>query len=115
MRKFLIVLLIQFSFLQVYSQTEQDVISEANRLEISSRQEAINALANRGVSEVQAREMAQLRGIDFDTFLENYLKTKTSAPNTIVANTNSNDVVSELKVVSLTPIAASPLKDPAVT
>ena len=29
--------------------------------------------------------------------------------------TNSNDVVSELKVVSLTPIAASPLKDPAVT
>ena len=98
-----------------FSQTEQDVISEANRLEINSREKAISELAARGISLSQAQEMAQLRGIDFESFLDNYLKTNASAPNTAVANTISNDVVSELKVVSLTPIAASPLKDPAVT
>ena len=115
MRKILITLFLFIIQAQLYAQTEQDVISEANRLDISSREQAISALASKGVSLSQAKEMAQLRGIDFDTFLDNYLKTKASEPNTIIANTNGNDVVSELKVVSLTPIAVSPLKDPAVT
>ena len=56
-----------------FSQTEQDVISEANRLEINSREKAISELAARGISESQAKEMAQLRGIDFESFLDNYL------------------------------------------
>jgi protein involved in polysaccharide export with SLBB domain len=115
MRKILITLFLFFSLFQLHSQTEQDIISEANRLEINSREQAISALASRGVSLSQAKEMAQLRGIDFDAFLENYLKTNASASNTAVANTNSNEVVSELKVVSVTPISVSPLKDPAVT
>jgi len=57
-----------------FSQTEQDVISEANRLEINSREKAISELAARGISLSQAQEMAQLRGIDFESFLDNYLK-----------------------------------------
>jgi polysaccharide export outer membrane protein len=101
MRKILITLFLFFSLFQLHSQTEQDITSEANRLEINSREQAISALASKGISLSQAKEMAQLRGIDFDTFLENYLKTNASAPSTIVTNTNSNDVVSELKVVSL--------------
>ena len=44
-----------------FSQTEQDVISEANRLEINSREKAISELAARGISESQAKEMAQLK------------------------------------------------------
>ena len=83
-----------------FSQTEQDVISEANRLEINSREKAISELASRGISESQAKEMAQLRGIDFDTFLDNYLKNN-NAGSKVAKATVSNDVVTDLKVVPL--------------
>ena len=83
-----------------FSQTEQDVISEANRLEINSRDKAISELAARGISESQAKEMAQLRGIDFDSFLDNYLKNNKAGSKAAKA-TVSNDVVTELKVVPL--------------
>ena len=83
-----------------FSQTEQDVILEANRLEINSRDKAISELAARGISESQAKEMAQLRGVDFESFLDNYLKSnagksKSGTPKKI------NDVATELKVVPL--------------
>ena len=74
MRKILTIICTLFSLLQLHSQTEQDIISEANRLKISSRQEAISALSDKGISESQAKEMAQIRGIDFEAFLEQYLK-----------------------------------------
>ena len=83
-----------------FSQTEQDIISEANRLGVNSREKAIKELSARGISESQAKEMAQLRGIDFESFLDNYLKfnagkSKSGTP------TKINDVVTELKVVPL--------------
>jgi len=83
-----------------FSQTEQDVISEANRLVINSREKAISELAARGISESQAKEMAQLRGVDFESFLDNYLKSNagTSKSGT---TTKKNDVVTDLKVVPL--------------
>ena len=83
-----------------FSQTEQDVISEANRLEINSREKAISELAARGISESQAKEMAQLRGIDFDSFLDNYLKNNKAGSKAAKA-TVPNDVVTDLKVVPL--------------
>jgi protein involved in polysaccharide export with SLBB domain len=115
MRKILITLFLFFSLFQLNSQTKQDAISEANRLNISSKQDALNSLNSKGISESQVRKMAKLRGIDYDTALAEYLKSKASTPNTAIATTNSNEVVSELEVVSLTPIAAIPLKDLAVT
>ena len=93
--------IISFLFSTIsFSQTEQDVISEANRLEINSREKAISELAARGISESQAKEMAQLRGIDFDSFLDNYLKNNKAGSKAAKA-TVSNDVVTELKVVPL--------------
>ena len=83
-----------------FSQTEQDVISEANRLEINSREKAISELAARGISLSQAQEMAQLRGIDFESFLENYLKSNAGKTKSVTP-TKINDVVTELKVVPL--------------
>ena len=83
-----------------FSQTEQDVISEANRLEINSREKAISELAARGISESQAKEMAQLRGIDFESFLDNYLKSNAGKSKSGTP-TKINDVVTELKVVPL--------------
>ncbi|MDB2419961.1 SLBB domain-containing protein [Flavobacteriaceae bacterium] len=83
-----------------FSQTEQDVISEANRLEINSREKAISELAARGISESQAKEMAQLRGVDFESFLDNYLKSNAGTSKSGTA-TKKNDVVTDLKVVPL--------------
>jgi protein involved in polysaccharide export with SLBB domain len=93
--------IISFLFSTIsFSQTEQDVISEANRLEINSRDKAISELAVRGISESQAKEMAQLRGMDFDSFLDNYLKNNKAGSKAAKASV-SNDVVTELKVVPL--------------
>ena len=90
-----------------FSQTEQDVISEANRLEINSREKAISELAARGISESQAKEMAQLRGIDFDSFLDNYLKNNKAGSKAAKA-TVSNDVVTDLKVTSAPVVVSVP-------
>ena len=69
-RQYIHIAMLCFGLSISYAQTEQDIVKEADRLQISSRQEAINALASRGISLAQAKEMAQLRGIDFDTFLK---------------------------------------------
>ncbi len=95
-----------------FSQTEQDVISEANRLEINSREKAISELAARGISESQAKEMAQLRGIDFDTFLDDYLKNNKVSSKAAKA-TVSNDVVTDLKVTSAPVVVPVPTTVPA--
>jgi len=83
-----------------FSQTEQDIISEANRLGVNSREKAIKELSARGISESQAKEMAQLRGIDFESFLDNYLKSNAGKSKSGTP-TKINDVVTELKVVPL--------------
>ena len=108
MRKILIIVIVFFSLLQVQAQSEQDVISEANRLEISSKQEAIRALASKGISETQAREMAQLRGIDFDAFLENYLKSNAVASKTTGTGAALNTVVTDLKIAKFTDDSITP-------
>ena len=100
--------IISFLFSTIsFSQTEQDVISEANRLEINSREKAISELASRGISVSQAKEMAQLRGIDFDSFLDNYLKNNNAGSKAAKA-TVSNDVVTDLKVTSAPVVVSVP-------
>ena len=100
--------IISFLFSTIsFSQTEQDVISEANRLEINSREKAISELASRGISESQAKEMAQLRGLDFDSFLDNYLKNNKVSSKAAKA-TVSNDVVTDLKVTSAPVVVTVP-------
>ena len=100
--------IISFLFSTIsFSQTEQDVISEANRLEINSKEKAISELASRGISVSQAKEMAQLRGIDFDSFLDNYLKNNNAGSKAAKA-TVSNDVVTDLKVTSAPVVVSVP-------
>lgn len=101
-----------FVLLSTYAQSEQDIVREADRLQISSRQEAINALASKGISLTQAQEMARLRGIDFDTFLENYLKTKKKS--SAVGNASKgmgNDVVTRIKTMAIDSIQKDSLPD----
>ena len=100
MRKILIIVITAFSLLQLQSQTKQDAISEANRLKVSSKQEAINALNSKGISETQIRKIAKLRGIDYDTALAEYLKSG-GATKTAIPNAAATDVVTEMKMDTL--------------
>jgi len=99
-RKILIIVITAFSLLQLQSQTKQDAISEANRLKISSKQEAINALNSKGISETQIRKIAKLRGIDYDTALAEYLNSG-GATKTVIPNAAATDVVTEMKMDTL--------------
>jgi len=106
-RQYIHIAMLCFGLSISYAQTEQDIVKEADRLQISSRQEAINALASRGISLAQAKEMAQLRGIDFDTFLENYLKTNTASnPNAPDKPSSKEAVVSTVKIADVKAIEA---------
>lgn len=42
-------------------------------MDITTRQQALDELSKRGISENQARQMARMRGIDFDDFINSYL------------------------------------------
>ena len=100
-------LIISFlSSIITFSQTEQDVVREADRLEINSREKAISELAARGISLSQAKEMAKLRGIDFDSFLDNYLQNTTNSEsiNTAVPT----EVATDLKIASPSVIVIPP-------
>jgi len=90
-----------FFSVNILSQTVQDVKSEADRLGINSREKAINELAAKGISLSQAQEMAQLRGMDFDTFLDNYLKSNTINSSTTIASPKASNVVTEVGVMPL--------------
>jgi len=101
MRKILITLFSVFSLLQVQGQTKQTAISEANRLNVNSKQEAADALASKGISESQARKMAELRGISYDAALAEYLKSKKGGVKNNTSEKIVNDVVTDLKQAEL--------------
>ena len=68
MKKITLVVLL-LSFIVGFAQTEAQILSEAKSRNINSQQEALEALSAQGISENQARQLARMRGIDFDTFL----------------------------------------------
>ena len=110
MRKFLTIVVTVFSLFQGYSQPEQTVISEANRLNVSSKQDAKTALSSKGISESQARQMAKLRGIDYDTALAEYLKSKEGDVKKTTLKKGDTEVVTELKVADLAVETVLPTK-----
>jgi protein involved in polysaccharide export with SLBB domain len=63
-----------------YGQSEEQLAKQAAAMDINTRQQALDELAKRGISENQARQMARMRGIDFDAFLNNYLGNQESTP-----------------------------------
>ena len=110
MRKILITLFTVFSLLQVHSQTKQTAISEANRLNVNSKQDAVDALSSKGITESQARKMAELRGISYDAALAEYLKSKQSEVKNSTSEKIINEVVTDLKVAEFPVETALPTK-----
>lgn len=90
------------------SATEAQVLSTAKSMNISSQQQALDALKSKGISESQARQMARMRGVDFDSFLSNYFTSAPTAANsnistgTILPSTinATNNVVDTLNITS---------------
>ena len=72
MNKFFFVLFVLLTQLN-FAQTQEEILKEADNRNISTKQQVLNELAQNGISEQAAREMAVMRGIDFDTFLKDYL------------------------------------------
>ena len=89
----------------VFAQTEAQLLQEAENRNITTQQEALEALSAQGISENQARQLARMRGIDFDTFLATYFS---STPTTQKIETSSGlPIVTEL-VVDSVPATSTP-------
>lgn len=102
---FLIVSAINFGF----GQTIQDAIDEARKRNITTQQEALQALSDNGITEAQARQLARVRGIDFDEFMRSFL---TSQKNSETEGTNILDTNDSIKIgndsFSIEPESISP-------
>lgn len=87
----------------VFAQTEAQLLEEAESRNITSQQEALAALSAQGISENQARQLARMRGIDFDSFLATYFSGSSATQNAETASVLP--VVTELVVDSLPTIS----------
>ena len=81
MNKFFFVFFVFLTQLN-FAQTQEEILKEADKRNISTKQQVLNQLAQNGISEQAAREMAVMRGIDFDTFLNEYFSNNNSTTNT---------------------------------
>jgi hypothetical protein len=91
---------------------ESQALSTAKSMNISTQQQALDALRKQGISEGQARQMARMRGVDFDSFLNTYFSnsSNTNLQANALSNTNSNfwnsinsnnNVVDSIKIQSV--------------
>ena len=79
-----------------FSQTTSQALEEAQKRNITSQQQVLQELAKNGISEDKARQMARLRGIDFDTYLRAYFKSENSSAENLFNDTNKVPVTSYL-------------------
>ena len=85
-------------FSELFAQSEAQILQEAANRNITSKAAALEALAAEGITEGQARQLARMRGIDFNTFIATYFQGKTSVAAVTVPTLSP--VVSDLWVES---------------
>lgn len=77
--KKILVIFFLFPFIAFAQNTNESIenqaLSEAQAMDITTQQQALDALKKRGIDENQARQIAKMRGIDFDQFLRSNFKT----------------------------------------
>jgi protein involved in polysaccharide export with SLBB domain len=89
---------------------QNQALSEAKALNITTQQQALDALKQKGIDENQARQMARMRGIDFDSFLKSNF---TSSP--ALAASTAPVILSDAGTVVSTPIIVGNIQDNAQT
>jgi protein involved in polysaccharide export with SLBB domain len=106
-------LLISFTFFNAsfaQNATESQVLNTAKSMNISTQQQALEALKQKGISESQARQMARMRGVDFDSFLATYFTSST--PNTANSSGSAilpSSIVSTSNVVDAMQVQSTPV------
>ena len=80
------------------AQSTDDITAEARSRNINSREAALSELAKNGISLNQAQEMARLRGIDFESFLQDYLNKNSVSKTQIVPQ--DSETVTQIQVIT---------------
>ncbi len=111
----IIILLSLFMLSGLMAQTPDQIAQEARSRGIDSRAKAINELAKNGISLNQAREMASLKGMDFDAFLDDYLNSLSpSATSVVVGDPATGGVATEITIAQpVQPLQPEPVASPA--
>ena len=92
-----ICLLLMLSVLSLgYGQTIQQVLEEAKKRNITTKEGAIQFLDENGYTEAEARQIARIKGIDFDTYLESITNSSTS----VLQAESLGTVVTEIEVAA---------------
>ena len=103
-----ILLIIIFNFLMInfsFGQIDQKLLDEVKKRKISSVEEAVYELNRNGISIEQAEEMAQMQGLDLNTFLSNNFgfsqKSKSVSEESLEEVVDTIRVIDEYKEVTI--------------
>ena len=92
-----ICLLLMLSVLSLgYGQTIQQVLEEAKKRNITTKEGALQSLNENGFTEAEARQIARIKGIDFDTYLESITNSSAS----VLQSESLGAVVTEIEVAA---------------
>ena len=98
---------------------QNQALSDAKALNITTQQQALDALKQKGIDENQARQMARMRGIDFDSFLKSNFTSSpvigAAASPVILSSSAIPSIVSDAGTVVSTPIIVGNIQDNAQT
>jgi Periplasmic protein involved in polysaccharide export len=89
---------------QITAQSAQELAGAARAQNITTTSQVQSELAKRGISESQARQMARIRGIDYDVFLATYFTDST--PSTPPASGGTDTPVVAEMVTTALPLGA---------
>ena len=85
-----------FSTLNSQIISESDVLSEAQKRNISSVEQAVSELNKNGITLSEAEKMANIQGLDLNTFLLNNFG---STSDSNVINIEKDDIVDNIKFI----------------
>ena len=96
----LFICLVLFSFLGI-AQTKSDVLTEASRRNITSKTQVDQILLANGITETEARQMARLRGMDYDELISSLggSKEQIMTPTTDVLSVVNDTIVNEVSTI----------------
>ena len=90
MKKSLLAILLCFSFASI-AQTEAQLTNEINKRGINTMSEVNAALASQGMTEMEARKMAKVYGINYDDYIAKHILGGKAKPNKAPAVTAAAD------------------------
>jgi len=91
---------------------QNQVLSDAKALNITTQQQALDALRQKGIDENQARQMARLRGIDFDSFLKsNFTSSSFSSTAAPAIFSSTPSIINDTGSIVPSPIIVGNIQD----